>query len=123
MLDWSLYPNFKRSEFDSADLVGSGDRMNPEFMQRLQCAREAADIPFKITSGYRTPARNQFVGGVSDSSHVTGFAADIACSNDAERFRIVCSLLDAGFNRIGIAKSFVHVDNDPTKNAERIWVY
>ena len=123
MLNWDDYPNFERHEFDSADEVGSGDNMNPMFMELLQCARDVSGIPFKINSGYRTKKHNEKVGGVSDSSHTKGFAADIDCDNDAERFTIVCSLLAAGFTRIGISKSFIHVDNDPDKNEDRIWVY
>jgi hypothetical protein len=36
---------------------------------------------------------------------------------------IVGSLLEAGFNRIGIADTFIHVDNDPTKPEEVMWKY
>ena len=97
--------------------------MNHEFMQRLQCAREAAGIPFKINSGFRTIAHNKREGGIANSPHLGGYAADIACSNDAERWVIVAALMDAGFNRIGIAKGFIHVDSDPSKNANRVWVY
>jgi len=35
----------------------------------------------------------------------------------------VNALLKAGFTRIGIASSFVHVDCDPTKPAQVIWTY
>ena len=45
---------FKIREFDSPDEVGSGDKMNTEFLEMLDCARSYAGIPFKINSGYRT---------------------------------------------------------------------
>lgn len=35
--------------------------------------------PIIITSGYRCPELNAAVGGVSDSAHVKGLAADIIC--------------------------------------------
>ena len=60
---------FKLSEFDSPDLVGSGEAMDREFLSKLDQARSLCDIPFKITSGYRTEAHNKKVGGVSNSSH------------------------------------------------------
>ena len=114
---------FKLSEFDSPDLVGSGEAMDKEFLSRLDQARSLAGVPFKITSGFRTPQHNAKVGGVENSSHIIGHAADIACSNSVYRFKIITSLLKAGFTRIGIADSFIHVDNDPNKPANVTWVY
>jgi zinc D-Ala-D-Ala carboxypeptidase len=35
------------------------------------------DRPIKVTSGYRSPARNAAVGGVPTSDHVAGLAADV----------------------------------------------
>ena len=52
-----------------------------------------------------------------------GLAADIACSASLDRFTIVDALIDAGFNRLGIAKSFIHVDSDPDKAPYVIWTY
>jgi hypothetical protein len=31
--------------------------------------------------------------------------------------------MEAGFNRIGIAPTFIHVDNDPSKPEDVIWLY
>lgn len=42
----------------------------------LQPIRDLYDKPVIITSGYRSEALNRAVGGVSDSYHVTGEAAD-----------------------------------------------
>jgi len=114
---------FKLSEFDSPDLVGSGEAMDKEFLSRLDQARSLCDIPFRITSGYRSEAHNRKVGGVSDSSHKKGLAADIACTNSAARHIIVTALLKVGLNRIGIADTFIHVDMDSSKPANVIWTY
>jgi len=114
---------FKLSEFDSPDLVGSGEAMDMEFLSRLDQARSLCDIPFKITSGYRSEAHNRKVGGVSNSSHLKGLAADIACTNSAARHIIVSALLKVGLNRIGIADTFIHVDRDSSKPANVIWTY
>lgn len=123
MLNWNDYLSFDRSEFDSKDEPGSGDKMNVVFMEQLQCARDYAGIAFKINSGYRTIAHNKRVGGVANSPHLGGYAADIHCVDDASRWVIVYALIQAGFTRIGIAKTFIHVDNDPSKNSDRIWTY
>ena len=61
---------FKVEEFDSPDESGSGENMCPIFLKKLDDARGRAKIPFKITSGYRTPKHNTKVGGVKNSSHI-----------------------------------------------------
>lgn len=114
---------FKLSEFDSPDLVGSGEAMDKEFLSRLDQARSLCDIPFRITSGYRSEDHNRKVGGVLGSSHTKGLAADISCTNSAARHIIVTALLQVGLNRIGIADTFIHVDRDSSKAANVIWTY
>lgn len=122
--------HFTLSEFDSPDLAGSGINMKPEFLQRLDNARSIANIPFKITSGFRTANHNKSLKAsghkaVHNSPHLTGYAADIHIPNGGsrERFIIVNALIKAGFTRIGIANTFVHCDCDPTKDKEVIWLY
>jgi len=119
---------FKYHEFDSPLQQGSGQLMDKGFLYMLNNARHIANIPFTITSGFRIEAdieRLEKAGyKVSrNSSHLKGYAADIACTNSEERYTIVNALLQAGFNRIGIAKTFIHVDNDPDKPANLIWQY
>ena len=114
---------FTLSEFDSPDLPNSGVNMDKQFLTKLETAREYASIPFKISSGYRSAEHIAKVGGVSDSAHTRGYAADIVCSSSGQRHIIIKALLDAGFNRIGIANSFIHVDNDPSKAPDVIWTY
>jgi len=114
---------FTLSEFDSPDLPNSGVNMDSGFLTKLDTAREYAGISFRITSGYRTKSHNTNVGGVPDSSHTKGYAADIACSSGSERYIIIKALLDAGFNRIGVASTFIHVDNDPSKPSDVVWTY
>lgn len=115
--------HFNISEFDSPDVIGSGEIMNKDFLNMLDKARELADTPFKITSGVRSEAHNKKVGGVSNSSHILGYAADVACNDSVSRFKILSALIKAGFNRIGIADTFIHIDNDPGKSENVIWTY
>lgn len=42
----------------------------------LEAIREALGVPMRVTSGFRPPAKNAAVGGVSTSSHLDGLAAD-----------------------------------------------
>lgn len=99
------------------------EEMQREFLNQLDLAREIAGVPFKITSGYRCPEHNKAVGGVQDSSHTKGLAADIACVNGPRRYKIIVALLNAGFTRIGVHRKFIHVDADHSKSQQVIWMY
>lgn len=48
----------------------------------LQPLRDAMDEPIKIGSGYRCSALNRAVGGVANSQHVKGQAADLCIDGD-----------------------------------------
>ena len=113
---------FTLDEFDCPSLPNSGKNMDTDFLTKLEEAREIAGVPFKITSGYRTKEHNEAVGGVSNSSHLIGVAADIAVSSGSERYIILNALLKAGFKRIGVAKTFIHCDTDPNKS-NSVWTY
>ena len=113
--------HFNSSEFDSRDLAGSGINMQQAFIDKLNDAREIAGIPFKINSGYRTQAHNKAVGGEPNSSHCRGWAADIAYSSGSAGWIILNALQKAGFNRIGIYKTWIHADCDPTLSQNVIW--
>ena len=115
--------NFNINEFESPDLVGSGQFMDSEFLSMLDKARDLANTSFVITSGYRTESHNKKVGGVSNSSHRIGKAADISCTDSRKRSQIITALLAAGFTRIGVASSFIHVDSDNFKSQDVIWTY
>jgi uncharacterized protein YcbK (DUF882 family) len=119
--DFHLY--FEYSEFDSPDQKGSYKHMDVEFLNKLAQARKIAAVGFKITSGYRSPEHNAKVGGVPNSSHTLGHACDIYAPTSRQKYIIINALLQAGFDRIGVAKNFIHVDDDPSKNEEVIWTY
>ena len=119
---------FKLKEFDSPDEPGSGQLMDPYFLQLLDKARTHAQIPFKISSGYRSKKHNQALKDkgykvAKNSAHLKGLAADIVCSNSSDRFTIINALIFVGFHRIGIHKGFIHVDNDLSRGSFFIWMY
>ena len=114
---------FHESEFDSPDLKGSGSRMQQSTLDLLIACRELANIPFIITSGFRTRSHNRRVGGVNSSSHTRGYAVDIRCRNSRDCFKIIDAALEVGFNRIGVSNNFVHLDNDPDKTTNVLWTY
>ncbi len=115
---------FQPSEFNCKCGCGTGaDLMDPDMLLMLDKARALAGIPFSINSAYRCPKHNAAEGGVSGSAHTKGNAVDISCDGSANRYAIIKALIDAGFKRIGVAKSFVHADNDPDKVGKVVWLY
>ena len=99
------------------------ENMNVEFLDKLDQARDYANIPFYINSAFRTKEKNTEVGGKSNSSHLKGLAVDISATDSRTRFIVLNALIAVGFTRIGIADTFIHVDNDKDKSQDVIWTY
>ena len=89
----------------------------------LDMAREVAGIPFVLNSAYRSKSWEQKKGRPGTSSHCKGVAVDIRCATSANRWKVVNALIVAGFNRIGIANTYIHADNDTSKTQQVIWHY
>jgi len=96
--------------------------MDANFLHKLDKARSIAGLPFKINSAYRSPEHPLSIKNPS-SSHIKGLAVDIKCTDSRTRFIIVDALIKVGFNRIGIADTFIHVDLDLDKSNKVIWTY
>ena len=111
----------KREELDCPCCGMNNTR--PSFLKKLNKARLYAGIPFVINSGCRCKKHNDAVGGAEDSDHMIGGGADIRCSSGLERFIIVNALIKAGITRIGVAKSFIHAGENPSKKGSVIWTY
>lgn len=93
-------------------------------MNRLETARVIADVPFILSSAARSVSYEISKGRKGTSSHclLPCVAVDILCSTGYQRQRIIYGLISAGFTRIGIAKTFIHVDYD-TDKTDAIWLY
>lgn len=117
---WSV-KNFAAWEFLCPDC--KREFMNRRFIMRLMLSRGIAGIPYVIGSGWRCPVRNAAVGGVEDSSHLPGLAADVIATTSRERFIIINASLRAGFRRIGVSRYYVHLDTHPTKAQDIIYLY
>ena len=114
---------FTLDEFESPDAPGSGAKMDYGFLQMLDLARELYGKGMRVNSGYRTEEHNIEVGGTSNSSHMRGNAADISCTNSTDRCDMMVAFMRVGFTRVGVAGTFLHVDNDPTKTPQVMWTY
>ncbi len=120
-------PKVNLSVFDSPDIPGSGNCMDASFIRMLQRLERITKLPiFKmINSGARSDYWNRKVGGVPNSSHKIPKcqAADIKAPTIAIRNKIVVAAKLVGFKRIGVGKTFVHLDNDTTKTQYVAWGY
>ncbi len=85
--------------------------LHPRLAALAQKLREAWGQPLTITSGYRCARRNAEVGGVRDSRHMRGLAADIAARR-AEQERLRALALCAGFSNAILypERGFIHLE-------------
>lgn len=97
--------------------------LKPELVAKLDKARDIAGVPFKITSGLRSPSQNELVGGVQDSSHLTGLAVDLAVKDGVTGGKILLALAQVGFQRFGFYQDgHIHVDIDNIKPSPCYWI-
>jgi hypothetical protein len=100
------------------------DNVDRMALAMLNDARDRAGIPFLITSHYRTPEHSIEVGGLPNDAHTECpcSAFDISCNSGHELKAIIKALFDAGFSRIGLNHSHVHVDNSPRLPRNVMWI-
>lgn len=110
---------FNISEFDCKET--GENKMNKEFLNKLDELRHYCGFPFVITSGYRSVNHSAEIKKSKPGTHTKGIAADIKVRDGYQRARIVECAIALGFTGIGVAKTFVHVD---TRKGHRVmWTY
>lgn len=105
-----LSNNFLVKEFackDGSDYI----LIDTELVKLLQNIRNHFNKPVTINSAYRNPAYNKKVGGVSNSQHTKGTAADIVVSGATPKeVAQYAEHLMPNSGGIGLYKTFTHVD-------------
>ena len=105
-----LSANFLVKEFackSGADTVLTA----PKLVMVLQSIRSHFGKPVVITSGYRTPEYNEKVGGVTNSQHTYGTAADITVTGvSPAQVAAYARAIMPDWGGVGIYESFTHVD-------------
>ena len=97
-------------------------RVSQLLIFKLEMLRIAlGDKPIIINSGNRCLEENERVGGVSDSAHVTGLAADVRIKG-VKPIDIGLAAEKIGGLRIGIAKTYCHLDIRPP-SPSKYWIY
>jgi len=120
-----LTANFSKSEIACrCGKCKGGGRISPDLMERLQTMRTALGKPITITSGIRCrqhpesikrPTSSHIPLDLGDGLGKVGHAVDIATGNARRRFFLLDAAFNAGFERIGIGRTFLHLDNDVQK--------
>ena len=106
--------NFKVSEF--ACRCGCGrNKIDQRVLNMAQAIRDELGVPVRVNSGYRCEEHNRRVGGVKNSKHTLGLAADLSCSLGAgTMFECVKKLKAEGklpdLDYCIKYKTFIHID-------------
>ena len=108
-----LSSNFKAGEFRPKDSSFTFLRVSPELLRRLEKVRTAlGGVAITVHSAYRPPEYNRSVGGVSNSAHIDGLAADISAENVSTG--VLHKICDVIFDDGGLgyypSQQFCHVD-------------
>jgi len=95
--------------------------MDDFFLILLDSLREEVDEPIGVVSGYRCPKHDLEVKG--EGNHPYGEAVDLAAPTSHMKFKIVKAALQVGITRIGIGKTFVHLDIVKNHPERVVWLY
>jgi uncharacterized protein YcbK (DUF882 family) len=95
-----------------------------ELIDALEALRVAVGKPVQVDDAYRCPEHNAAVGGVPNSEHTCGIAADIkiAGMTAAEMYRAALAVPAFALGGIGVAErqGYIHVD---TRAQHARWCY
>jgi hypothetical protein len=117
--DAQISKSFRLSEFYPKGTQRPGRhtyeyiRLSPSLVNALEEIRERTGRPVTVTSGYRPPAYNREVGGVSNSCHIDGLAADIYCDGlTTDQLYDICEQVIGKRGGVGYypKSGFIHVD-------------
>lgn len=117
--------NLKYFDISEFDCTHTGkNEMNYRFLTKLDALRYSCGFPFAITSGYRDTTHPDEVDKPFPGEHTRGIAADIRVRGGYQRYKLVEEAIKMGFSGIGVAKTFVHVDDRPhSADTPVMWPY
>lgn len=123
-----LTKNFTKREFKSRDGAPMPDDVLTnikELASNLQVLRDFLGEPIRINSAYRSPEHNKAIGGVKNSQHILGRAADIKVKDieTKDLYLIIDSLILDGKMKdggLGLYDTFVHYD---VRGSKARWDY
>lgn len=109
-------------KLSSPDQKDSWKKIDPDLLLVLEKLSKKFGKKLTINSGYRSLAHNRSVGGATRSAHMTGEAVDIKTPSYSEAIKIGRKAKQFGIKRMGVAKTFIHIDVSKTLPQTR-WAY
>lgn len=97
--------------------------MSQKLLDGLEELRRKVGLPIHVTNGYRCPSHNAEVGGVSNSQHVQGCAADIYVDGvGVYELAVMCRQIFDGVGEY-YGQEFVHVDMRDGGNSTGVYLW
>ena len=128
-----LSPHFSLAELTTTDtgLDNTPDAHEIEILTTLAAFLEKVRVilgnkPVYVDSAFRSAAVNAAVGGVADSAHRLGFAADIRCPDFGSPYDVAIAISKAqeaghiDFDQLIYEGSWTHVSRDPQLREQRL---
>jgi len=119
--DTRLSPHFCLSEFlnlgkypENIPSMQAVANMTYGCLMLLEPAREAIGCPILINSGFRSESVNRRVGGVKNSQHLIGQAADIRPQDPAQFQRLISFLKSCEYtDQLLTGPGWLHISWNP----------
>ena len=118
---WDGIKHFKKSEFAckcGKYCNGYPEDIDLKMVKHADAIRERLGKPISINSGLRCKTHNANVGGVSNSQHLYGTAADLGCPSGTTPAKMasIAEEIMGGTGGIGIYSWGIHIDTRKTKS-------
>ena len=96
-------PTAQRRHIDNTPTIVVQQNLKMLAENVLQPIRDTYGYPIIVNSGYRCAELNKAVGGVRNSQHLTGCAADIRCTKTSKAylFRVIAKMVKDGKIEVG----------------------
>jgi hypothetical protein len=124
---WAETRYFKPRDFTCRceGLCGHPDVISPDLVAKLDKIQDLIGMPVTVLFGTRCEKFNRKSGGRERSAHTVksgvSHAADIRCLDAAFRLAFLATALPL-FERVGIGKESIHVDDDPELPPNAVWL-
>jgi hypothetical protein len=124
---WADIKHFKPRDFTCrcTGLCGHSDVISEDLVAKLDKIQDLIGMPVTVLSATRCGRFNRKSGGRERSAHTAkggvSHAADIRCPDAAFRFAFLTAALPL-FNRVGIGRELIHVDDDPELPPNVVWL-
>lgn len=105
-------------DFTLCNPKSSEKQLDSLLLSILDEIEEQTGFELRINSAFRPVVHEIQNGRTGRSAHTLGKAVDIMCYDSSLRYKIVKIALQLGVNRIGIYKTFIHLDVATAKDGK-----